>query len=226
MILENVGVSITVPTALRNKGELEIFHQILPFKSFIQIKCRVILVFIAPDLTKTRQKLLSNFQIDIGDLPSEANKTISFYLISLVEGSIELTQKVWYHANKMTATVTTSNSTEFNLTTNNNDSPDKPIVPELSEKAIQQQQQRQQSHNINIEFVNDVIVKSKKETIVIPCTAEFLFTGKFFSLNKEALTKAYKNEDFLLRIDLEIKSMDIDILDMFLICVSMDFWLS
>lgn len=177
-------------------------------------------MFIAPDLTKSPQKLLSNFQIDIGDLPSEGNKTISFYIISLVEGSIELIQKVWYHTNKMVATTTSSSSFEIHSSTINNESPDKPVVPELSEKTLQQQQQRQQSHNINIETVNDVIVKSKKKPIVIPCTAEFLFTGKFFSLSKEPLTKAFKNEDFLLRIDLEIKSMDIDILDMFLICVS------
>lgn len=81
-------------------------------------------------------------------------------------------------------------------------------------------QQRKQQHNICIEHVNDVLVKSKKDTISIPCTAEFLFTGKFYSLNKEALTRAFIGEDFLFRIDLELKSVAIDILDMFLISVS------
>lgn len=81
-------------------------------------------------------------------------------------------------------------------------------------------QQRKQQHNISIEHVNDVLVKSKKDTISIPCTAEFLFTGKFYSLNKEPLTRAFIGEDFLFRIDLEVKSVPIDILDMFLISVS------
>lgn len=81
-------------------------------------------------------------------------------------------------------------------------------------------QTRAYNHNVSVEYVDESVIKSKRETIVIPCTTEFIFTGKFYSLNKEALTKAYKHEHFLFRVELEIKSVDIDILDMFLISVS------
>lgn len=173
-------------------------------------------MFIASDLTQLRQKLSSELQADVGELPAQGNKTIPFFVISLIEGNIELIQKVWYQTNKLT----THNNPkeEYSVSTNRSDSSDKVVMPELTAKAVQQQ--RPQSHNINIENLNDVLIKSKTETISIVCTPEFLFTGKFFSLNKQPLTKAFKNEDFLLRINLEVKSVDIDVLDMFLICVS------
>lgn len=167
LTLENVGFSITVPSSLQNK------------------------VFIAADMTKSRQKLMSVFQVDIGDVAPQSEKSIAFYAISLIEGSHELLQNVWYEMEssehqmiqKSTAAETTKN------------------------------------HNISIERINDVVVKSKKETIIVPCTAEFLFTGKFFTLNREPLVQAFRHEDFLFRVDLEVKSIEIDILDMFMICV-------
>lgn len=78
------------------------------------------------------------------------------------------------------------------------------------------------NHNVSFEFANDAVLKSKKTTITIPCSAEFLFTGKFYSLDKSPLVQAYKNEDFLFRAELAVKSVDIDILDMYLlsVCVS------
>lgn len=164
-------------------------------------------VFIAADLTKTRQKLLTHFQIDIGTVSPQASKTITFNVISLIEGTVELTQKLWYQMDPNVA----ASSGQLATSKSEMEAP-KPNAPI--------QQQRKQQHNICIEHVNDVLVKSKKDTISIACTAEFLFSGTFYSLNKEPLTRAFIGEDFLFRIDLEVKSVPIDILDMFLISVS------
>lgn len=148
---------------------------------------------------------MSQFQIDVGSIGPRANKSIHFNVISLIEGTIELSQVIRYRVASSKRTQR-SDSTQNELNDTN-------IVPsQTNPKAY--------NHGISIEYIEDVVVKSKKETIVIPCTAEFLFTGKFYSLNKEALNKAYKDEDFLFRVELEIKSVDIDILDMFLISVS------
>lgn len=161
-------------------------------------------------MTKTRQKLLSHFQIDIGTVTPQATKAITFNVISLIEGTIELNQKLWYQMDPNVA------ASSGQLATNNTDESIKSIV------APSANQQRKQQHNISIEHVNDVLVKSKKDTISIPCTAEFLFSGKFFALNKEALNGAFMGEDFLFRVDLEVKSVAIDILEMFLISVSVN----
>lgn len=181
-VLENVTFSISIPSHLRNN------------------------VFITSDLSsKARQKLVSHFEVIVGNLAPNKDKSISFHIISLIEGTLELTQTLSYQTD---STVLTDNEQ---------------IVPKTSpvrEDRNLLQPQRKQSHNITIEHVNGTMVKSKKETLTIPCTAEFLFTGNFFALNKEALKQAYRHEDFLFYVDLEVKTVDIDILDMFLICVS------
>lgn len=140
---------------------------------------------------------MSQFQVDIGSVAPRTNKTIHFNVISLVEGTVELSQLIRYK---------TSNSQRSQIV--------------QDESNAVQLQSNAYNHNVSIEYFDDSVIKSKKETIVIPCTAEFIFAGKYYSLNKEALTKAYKDEDFLFRVELEIKSVDIDILDMFLISVS------
>lgn len=156
-------------------------------------------VFIAPDLSKSRQKILSQFHVDIGSMSPNSSKVIHFNVVSLVEGTIDLSQLIKYQ------------------TKNAGSLPNDGIG---NEKELTVSSQTKNNHNINIEYVNDVVIKSKMDSISIPCTAEFIFTGNFYSLSKEPLTKAYKNEDFLFRVVLEIKSVDIDILDMFLISVS------
>lgn len=212
--LDNVGISITVPSHLRNKGkqrrseQIEIhFQPSMYYVLTVYFHFIFLTVFIAADLTKTRQKLLSNFQMAIGSVPPQASKSITFSVISLIEGTIELSQKLWYQMDPNVA----ASSGQL-------------AASKCDESAISNAsvtiQQRKQQHNISIEQMNDVLVKSKKDTISIPCTAEFLFSGKFYSLNKEALTRAFIGEDFLFSIDLEVKSVAIDILDMFLISVS------
>lgn len=144
--------------------------------------------------------------MDIGAISPQTNKTIYFHVISLVEGTLELSQLIRYQ---------TANSNRLKRS----DSMENESNGGNGIGTIQVQSNGY-NHNVSVEYVDESVIKSKRETIVIPCTTEFIFTGKFYSLNKEALTKAYKHEDFLFRIELEIKSVDINILDMFLISVS------
>lgn len=77
------------------------------------------------------------------------------------------------------------------------------------------------NHNMNIEYLPDGVKKLKDDIIIIPCVEEFQFQGRFYALNRQPLTKAYRNEDFLFRANINVKAeCAIDILDMFVICVS------
>lgn len=125
------------------------------------------------------------------------SKTIRFHVISFDEGTIEISQLVKYQA---------MNSGSIQM------SQKKGLIMPAHERI---------NHNVSFECVNDAIIKSKKTTITIPCSAEFIFTGKLYSLDKCPLIQAYKNEDFLFRAELGVKSVDIDLLDMFLLSVSM-----
>ena len=153
--------------------------------------------------------------MDIGDVQMQSSTPITFYITSLVEGNIELIQKIWYQTD---AIQTPSQTT---ISPSNESSPihygaNRPAPNKSAEKMNQRH-----TPNINIEYVDTAVKKSKEDTVIIPCVEEFKFTGKFYTLNKQALTKAFKNEEFLFRVDLEIRATcDIDILDMFLICVS------
>lgn len=173
-------------------------------------------MFIAADLSKSRQKLLSHFQVDIGNLASQGSKTITFNVISLIEGTIDLAQTISYHTSNGTVSAS-KKSSQIAIVPG-----EASTMPTAAQATQATSQQRKPNHNISIEYANDTVIKMKKDNIVIPCTAEFLFTGKFYSLSKEPLTKLFQGEDFLFRVDLEVKSVDIDILDMFLISVSVN----
>lgn len=149
-------------------------------------------MFIASDLSGSRQKLLSYFEMHIGDIAPKAAKEVRINLLSLISGSLELKQTTSYQAS--------------------NDRP--------NYRSENDDKNYDGIHNITIEYTEKAIIKSKSNIIVVPCTEEFIFTGQFLSLNKDPLERAIKYEDFLFQIELEIKSVDIDILDMFLISVS------
>lgn len=143
----------------------------------------------------SRQKLSSYIEIPIGDITSKALKIVPVNLISLVAGSLELKQIVRYQTQSDESTYA--------------------IGSDAKTKSAPVQYNG--SHNITIEYIEKAIAKSKSETIIIPCKEEFIFTGQFYSLNKDPLERAMKYEDFLFQIEIEIKSVDIDILDMCLI---------
>lgn len=204
IVFESVSLIITVPPHLRNKG-IKKYSSLHSIETWIHQRHFLFFpVFLAPDVSKSKQKILSQFQVDIGAISPKTSKTIYFHVISLVEGTLELSQLIRYQT-------ANSNRLKRSDSTENGGS-DGVGSTQILTNAY--------NHNVSVEYVDESVIKSKRETIVIPCTTEFIFTGKFYSLNKEALTKAYKYEDFLFRVELEIKSVDIDILDMFLISVS------
>ncbi|KAG4077438.1 hypothetical protein HA402_002865 [Bradysia odoriphaga] len=184
LALQKVGVSITVPPNLRNK------------------------VFITVDLSKTRQKLYSQIQIDVGDLQMNTSVPIQYYVVSLIGGNIELHQKLWYQIDNIQSVNASTNMKSDVIV-------DSPVHKEASKPSLQ----HNKSHNMNIEYIDDGVRKVKEDTIIIPCVEEFTVRGRFFTLNKQAMVQGFRNEDFLFRVDLEVKAWcDIDILDMFLIC--------
>lgn len=169
----------------------------------------IISVFITSDLSKTRQKLHSQIQIDVGDLQMHSSVPIQYYVISLIGGNIELHQKLWYQIDNIQSV-----NASTNLKTD-------VIVESPVHKEASKPNPNNKTHNMNIEYIDDGVRKVKDDTIIIPCVEEFAVQGRFYTLNKQAMTRGFRNEDFLFRIDLEVKSWcDIDILDMFLICVS------
>lgn len=156
-------------------------------------------VFVASDLSKSRQKLVSHFEMIVGNIAPKATKTIRLNVLSLVDGTIELEQTVGYQiANDPDRFKAESVKHELN--------------PKLS--SVQKD-----SHNVTLQYINDAVIKSKKDTIIIQCATEFVCTARFLSLNKNPLTQAIKYEDFFLQTQLEVKSTDIEILDIFLISV-------
>lgn len=158
-------------------------------------------VFVASDLSKSRQKLVSNFEMIVGNIAPKSTKTIYLNVLSLIDGTIDLEQIVLYQiANDHDRFKAESVKHELN--------------PKLSNV-------QKDSHNVTLQYIDDAVIKSKKDTIIIQCVTEFVCTGRFLSLNKNALTQAIKCEDFFLQIQLEIKSTDIEILDIFLISVCM-----
>lgn len=217
--LENVGLSITVPESLRNKGI--IVFSILNYGSMTAnglLKCNtccLISVFISSTLSKGRQRLLSQIQMDLGDVQMQSNSSVSYYIHSLVEGNIELIQKIWYQTENIQGPIAPNESNPSSIENS-------PIFSSSNvANTIVKKGQQRQTHNIHIEYITDGVKKTKEDIVIIPCIDEFKLSGKFYTLSKQALTKAFRNEDFLFRMDIEVKApCDIDILDMFLISVS------
>lgn len=167
-------------------------------------------MFLLIDLTKQRQKLSSHLQIDIGDLQMQSSTTVSYYVISLTDGNIELSQNLWYQIDNIQS-VNASRNLKSNV-----------IVESPVHKAAEKPTQAK-NHNMHIEYIDDGVKKVKEDIVIIPCVEEFSLQARFYTLNKQALVRAFRNEDFLFRVDLEVKATcDIDILDMFLISVSTD----
>uniref|UniRef100_A0AAG5D5Q5 Trafficking protein particle complex subunit 11 n=1 Tax=Anopheles atroparvus TaxID=41427 RepID=A0AAG5D5Q5_ANOAO len=188
LCLQNVGVSISVPQVLRNN------------------------VFVTTDLNAPLQKIHSHVQIDIGELQLQSSTTVSYYLTSLVAGNVELRQKMYYQMENL-------HQSKTGPTVTNVDSPSTPNSEKedlarllANEKNLQKYVN---SHNVKIEFLADGQVrKIKEDTVVVPCVEEIKLAGRFYTLSRDALALAYRNEDFLLRVNVEVKSPDpIDILE-------------
>lgn len=198
---QNVGVSISVPQALRNN------------------------VFLTTDLDDPLQKINTQVQIDIGELQMQSATSISYYATSLVEGNIELRQRLYYqtenlHQQTKAATVTDSPSTPSSekedlakmLASNDRSAAGGAAGGSGFGSASHK---FSNSHNIKIEYLNeDLVRKIKEDTVVLPCVEEVKLSGRFYTLSRQPLTKAYKDEDFILRVNVEVKAPDgLDILE-------------
>lgn len=180
VFLQNVGISITVPSNFRNT------------------------VFLATDLTPNRQKLLSHIQFDIGELQMQGNSSIVYYVFSLSEANIELQQKVWYHLETSRPRLNSEHSL-----------PEENTVPNKMEKFP-----CRISSNIKIEVEDgNRLKKIKEDVIMFSCVPEFKFSGRFYTLNRQPLLKAYRGENFLFRANIEVQTpCNIDILETYFMC--------
>ncbi|XP_053673204.1 trafficking protein particle complex subunit 11 [Anopheles nili] len=194
LCLQNVGVSISVPQSMRNN------------------------VFLTTDLNHPMQKIHSHVQIDIGELQMQSSTTVSYYLASLVAGNIELRQKMYYQmADPHQSKLAIPNGGTGSATVDSPSTPtsEKEDLAKLlaNEKNLQKYVN---SHNVKIEPVDTdgQVRKIKEDTVVVPCVEEIKLVGRFYTLSREALGQAYRHEDFLLRVNMVVKSPDpIDILE-------------
>ncbi|XP_062553378.1 trafficking protein particle complex subunit 11 isoform X2 [Armigeres subalbatus] len=189
LCLQNVGVSISVPQNLRSN------------------------VFLTTDLGGPLQKINSQVQIDIGELQMQSTSSVSYYVTSLIEGNIELHQRLYYQTENLHQT---KSSTMISSVT------DSPSTPNSEKEDLakllasdRSGQKYTNSHNVKIEYMNEEQVrKIKEDTIVVPCVEEIKLTGRFYTLSRQPLARAYKSEDFLLRVNMEIKAPDgVDVLE-------------
>lgn len=189
LCLQNVGVSISVPQNLRSN------------------------VFLTTDLTNPLQKINSQVQIDIGELQMQSSSSVSYFATSLIEGNIELHQRLYYqtenlHQTKMLPAV---HSVTDSPSTPNSEKED--LAKLLASDRTGQKYTS--SHNVKIEYLNeDQVRKIKEDTVVVPCVEEIKLSGRFYTLSRQPLLRAYKNEDFILRLNMEVKAPDgLDVLE-------------
>lgn len=190
-------------------------------------------VFLATKLGHPVQKYSSFIQLSVSDLDPNTTGHAVYYVMSLVEGNIELAQKVWYETELgSTGMMTTadgsavkelhspilsmvSDVSPVHMGGNTNKLPT--VLPsERLKKQIS-------NHNIKIDFLDEIsaLKKTKTDTIILPCVNEFKFTARLYTLSRQALMRAYKSEDFLMRVNIEVMApFEIEILDRFFVSVS------
>lgn len=162
------------------------------------------------EIASNRHKLHSQIQIDIGDLSPTASSNVSFYVFSVIETNVELQQKIWYTVKGFKSKAI---RTEQIKSTSSTD--ESPNVPEKFLLPVSPM-----NSNIKIEFLDDVILKkTKEESLQVTCAKEFSFSGRFYTLDRKALEKVYRGENFLLRANIKIQSpSELEILDTYFIC--------
>jgi trafficking protein particle complex subunit 11 len=122
----------------------------------------------------------------------------------LVEGNVELKQRVWYQTENLYRATTTPQPTS--------------LAPDASPTAhsgpsVGGVKPLPNNHNIQILYLDEQMQKIREDTVVVPCTEEIQFSGRFYTLSRQALMRAYKNEMLLLRVNVELKAAcGIDIL--------------
>ncbi|KAH8240215.1 hypothetical protein KR032_012184 [Drosophila birchii] len=188
--LQNVGVHISVPGALRNS------------------------VFLTTDISPGRQKLHAQIQIDVGELSAHGSNTATFYIFSLAEAEIKLQQRLSYTLDvdrgpggTNAARVSTAPNSSAEST------PDHEVkgVPTNSLAAISP---------VQIEYLDETrLRKSREDVLTVRCYGDFKFAARFYTLDRKPLGQLYRGENFLLRANTEVVAVDdVEILDSFFIC--------
>ena len=184
-------------------------------------------VFLATKLGHPVQKYSSFIQLSVSDLDPNTTGHATYYVMSLMEGNIELSQKVWYETELNTqreAGTVTGQGKDLNSPILSMVSDISPVHVVGSNKPFVAPSERLKkqisNHNIKIDFLDEVqaLKKTKTDTIILPCVSEFKFTARLYTLSRQALMRAYKDEDFLMRVNIEVMApFEIEILDRFFV---------
>ena len=162
-------------------------------------------VFLTKTSNEPKTKLSSCIQFDVGELASNGQDSIEYFIISMIEGNIELKQSLCYEI------LDTSHSNTAKIVEKEG-SPTEPTIPTTFSGS--------EDHlDIMVERLeNNIVRKRHDDILIVSCVEEFNLESKFYTLDRKPLSSCYENEDFLLRLCLKTKSpFSIDILDAFFI---------
>lgn len=181
--LDNVGIIISLPTNLLNK------------------------VFLLAGEPSASSKLSSRIQINVGTMAARSNQAISFFIMSMVEGNIELKQSLCYQTEDRNAVDDSSTFSQVS-------SPS-----EASKNVEKCFADKEDQHEIVVEYLESNVVRKRRDDIlIVPCVEEFHFESKFYTLNRKPATSCFKDEDIIMRCTLKLTSpFTIDIVDAFFI---------
>lgn len=191
-------------------------------------------VFLATKLGHPVQKYSSFIQLTVSDLDPNTTGHVVYYVMSLYEGNIELTQKVWYET-ELGAKESSEGGSANAKSGQELHSPILSMVSDVSPVhlgpnsskplTIPSERLKKQisNHNIKIDFLDEqgALKKTKTNTIILSCVNEFKFAARLYTLSRQALMRAYRGEDFLMRVNVEVMApFEIEILDRFFVSVS------
>jgi trafficking protein particle complex subunit 11 len=162
-------------------------------------------VFLTKSSAGAQAKLSSYIQFSVGEMTGNSSTSIEYFIISMIEGNIELKQSLSYEiidrSESNTAVVSEKDLSPSETTP--------PTTFSTSEENL----------DIMVERLeNNVVRKRHDDILIVPCVEEFSFESKFYSLDRKPLTNCFENEEFLMRLSLKTKSpFNIDILEAFFI---------
>lgn len=181
-VLENVKIIISLPTNLINK------------------------VFLVVDgESRKTTKLNSRIELSVGKMRESSNTTVVFYLMSMVEGNIELKQSICYEAENKTVSDESSKVVASQVSSPTTETPKNVIAD------------KEDQHDIVVEYLDkNKLRKRRDDILIVPCVEEFHFESKFYTLNRQPATSLFKDEDFIMRCTLKMTSpFNIEIIDSF-----------
>lgn len=201
----------------------------------------------AIDVSNNKQKLHSSIELEINELTTEKNHRLTFYVYSIIEDIIILEQKVTY---SMKVPVPKSNEkllivTEKSTTDSSENSPNADIenndIASVNLKVNQNIDNNSKISNITggskkfstnipvnieLEYLKDNFIrKTQISSYSIKCGTEYEFIARFYTLDKRPLINVFRGENFLLRVNIKLKTDDdtkLEILETYFICVSLE----